>query len=318
MFPQPYEHDYLAKCELEAIQDPAESWNAVTVGAFTDLVQQPNDPSFAGWTPLGKQGDISPHSRTSVIAGDPQWPIKPDICMEGGNVLTDGAKDFHESHPLLSLATTHRRSDTALGTANMTSAATSQASRLAAIAMARYPSYWPETIRGLLVHEAEWTPEMVSQIVGEPTKDKRLLLLRRYGWGVPSEASVLTSSRNAVTMVTQDEFVPFEGNDLSMRQFRLHRLPWPKDVLKGLAFEDVELRVTISYFIEPNGARRGWRRRYSYASHGLRFELITPMESVPEFVRRVNRVASDEEEGVDRPSSGSERWLIGPQQRNKG
>ena len=177
------------------------------------------------------------------------------------------------------------------------SAATAQASRLAARAMAVYPSYWPETIRGLLVHSAEWTPIMRSAITAETGKKKRRQLLRRYGWGVPTDEAVLGSSQNAVTMVVQDRFVPFTGDQFKMREFRLHQLPWPKERLEALGETDVELRVTLSYFVEPSASRRGWRQRYSYASHGLRFDLSAPNESTPDFVRRVNRQASDEEGG---------------------
>ena len=269
----PYALDYRQKCDLSPIEDPAQAWNALAVGAYTELTEAPTDPTFSGWSSVARSGDISPHSRTGVMAGGKPWPIKPDICMEGGNVLTDGANDFHSAHPLLSLLTTDLRNDVALASANATSAATAQASRLAALAMANYPSYWPETIRGLLVHSAEWTPVMRSEILGETGKEKRVLLLKRYGWGVPDDTAVLTSARNAVTMVVQDEFVPFTGDDYRMRQFRLHELPWPREVLANLGADDVDLRVSLSYFIEPSAARRGWRRRYAYASHGLRFEL---------------------------------------------
>ena len=149
---QPYEADYRQKCDLSPIEDPAQAWNALAVGAFTRLTDPPSDPTYAGWSALACDGDVSPHSRTGVIAGGLQWPIKPDICLEGGNIVTDGAGDFRHDHPLLSLRTTDMRDDTAVGAVNATSAAAAQAGRLAAIAMATYPSYWPETIRGLLPH----------------------------------------------------------------------------------------------------------------------------------------------------------------------
>ena len=316
---EPYELDYRQKCDLSPIEDPAQAWNALAVGAYTELTDAPTDPSFAGWKGVAPNGDISPHSRTGVIAGGKAWPIKPDICMEGGNVLTDGTNDFNHSHPLMSLLTTDLRNDVALSSANATSAATAQASRLAALAMAIYPSYWPETIRGLLVHSAEWTATMRSEILAETGKERRVLLLKRYGWGVPDAPTVLTSARNAVTMVVQDEFVPFTGEDYRMRNFRLHELPWPRDVLADLGADDVDLRVTLSYFIEPSAARRGWRRRYAYASHGLRFELRGPNEDTPNFIRRVNREAArEEEEGNAGVSSSTDHWMIGPNQRNKG
>jgi hypothetical protein len=314
----PYMSDYLAKCDLSPIGDPAQAWNVLTVGAYTDLTDLPRDPSFDGWTAVAQLGDISPHTRTGVMAGGKPWPIKPDICMEGGNVLTDGADDFHERHSSVSLTTTDVKSDAALGVTNATSAATAQASRLAALAMAAYPTYWPETIRGLLVQSAEWTPTMRAAINAETGKTQRLSLLKRFGWGVPTAESVLTSSNQAVTMVVQDSYVPFTGDDLAMRHFRMHELPWPRDVLLELGGANVELRVTLSYFIEPNPARRGWRRRYAYASHGLRFELRGPNEDTESFVRRVNREAAHEEDGTTPPASGTDNWTVGPNQRNKG
>jgi hypothetical protein len=237
--------------------------------------------------------------------------------MEGGNVLSDGATDFVGDHPAVSVRTADARDDLALGSANATSAATAQAARLAALANASYPAFWPETVRGLIVHAAEWTSVMRAEVDGANSKAQRLALLRRYGWGVPSEDSVLNSTRQAVTMVTQDEFIPFDGEKHLARHFRLHRLPWPVAVLRTLAAADVTLKVTLSYFIEPTASRRGWRRRYSYSSHGLRFELKGPTETLEDFLARVNREARAEEEG-SAPSGSSGRWLIGPYQRNLG
>lgn len=308
--------DHRELCDISEIEDPAHAWNALTVGAYTDLTAPPTDPTFDNWTALASEGELSPHSRTSVSFASRAWPIKPDICMEGGNVLSDGV-DFHDGHPLVCVRTTSARDDLALASANATSAATAQAARLAAKAMAAYPSYWPETIRGLLVHAAEWTPAMKADVQGATTKAVRQTMLRRYGWGVPTENSVLASNTNAVTLVTQDEFVPFDGRDHAARRFRLHRLPWPAETLRELAEATVQLRVTLSYFIEPTASRRGWRRRYAYASHGLRFELNAPLEPVDAFVARINREAQDEEAGA-RPPSGSERWLVGGNQRNLG
>ena len=313
-----YERDYRSNCDLSPMEDPAQAWNALTVGAYTELTATPSDPTYAGWQCLAESGDVSPHSRTGVTGGGSKWPIKPDICMEGGNVLISPANDTDQGHPLLSLRTTDHADDYALGSANATSAATSQASRLAALAMSAYPDYWPETIRGLLTHCANWTPTMREQIARRTRLTQRVLVLKRYGWGVPDAPGVLHSARSAVTTVTQDEFVPFDGPDYSMRHFRLHQLPWPADVLQDLGVENVELRVTLSYFIEPSAARRGWRNRYAYASHGLRFELRGPTETTPEFIRRVNRKAADEEHGRQRSAGGSISWMIGPNQRNKG
>ena len=311
----PYEADHVAKSELEPIDDPAQAWNVLTVGASTMLTGGPTDPTYEGWSALAVVGELSPHSRTGVIAGGQQWLIKPDICMEGGNVLADGAGDFHDSHPVLMLRATENRDDASIGNANATGAATAQAARLAALTMVQYPSYWPETVRGLLTHHAQWTPLMRSTIDSEGRKKEKRLLLKRYGWGVPTAEAVFSSTQNAVTMVVQDEFVPFAGPEYKMRQFRLHQLPWPREILADLGDVDVELRVTLSYFIEPAAARRGWRTRYAYASHGLRFDLGRPGETTDDFVRRVNREATTEEDGI-LPSDDA--WVVGPGQRHKG
>lgn len=314
--PSEFTTDYRDACDLAPIQDPAHAWNCVAVGASTELTQLPVDPDFDGWTTVAEAGDVSPHSRTSVLFSR-GWPTRPDICMEGGNLLTDG-NGAYDPHPLVSLRTTDARDDHALTSTYATSAATAQAARLGAMAQARYPSYWPETIRGLIVHGADWTPTMRAQIDAAPGKAERLAMLRRYGWGVPNEQRVLESGRSAVTLVVQDQFTAFSGETFALRHFRLHRLPWPTAALRDLGAVPVTMRVTLSYFIEPTASRRGWRRRYAYASHNLRFELKTATETVEEFVARINRAAQSEEDGAPPRGSGSGRWLIGPNQRNTG
>jgi len=217
------------------------------------------------------------------------------VCAwNGGNVLHDGASMFEPSHAALSLRTTGHANDQALAAANATSAATAQAARLAALVMATYPEYWPETVRALLVHAAEWTPVMRKKldVARQRGLQAQQLLLRRYGWGAPTEERVLFSSDQAVTLVVQDQFTPFDGTEFKVPSFRLHDLPWPGEVLQGVGASSVTLRVTLSYFIEPTASRRGWRQRYSYVSHGLRFELQDPLETEVQFVQRVNREAT--------------------------
>lgn len=311
--------DHLAESDTSPVRDPGQAWNALTVGAYTDLTEPPSDAAYAGWSPLAAAGDLSPHSRTSLPFGPRPWPIKPDVVMEGGNVLHDGASMFEPNHPALSLRTTGHTSDQALGSANATSAATAQAARLGALVMATYPESWPETVRALIVHSAQWTPAMRHELdqARQQGLQAQQMLLRRYGWGVPTEEQVLFSSNRAVTLVVQDEFTPFEGDKFTVPSFRLHDLPWPGEVLQNLGAASVTLRVTLSYFIEPTASRRGWRQRYTYPSHGLRFELQDPLEGEAEFIQRVNR-ESRTEDPDGRPASGQVSWLVGPKQRNYG
>ncbi|OLO43654.1 subtilisin family serine protease [Actinomyces oris] len=314
-----YDVDHLANSDVSPIEDPGQSWNALTVGAFTQLDQEPHHPRYTNYTPLAPAGELSPHSRTSLLFGDHLWPIKPEICLEGGNVLTDGQGFFETRPPVLSLRSTGIKNDVDLTSANATSAATAQAARLAALTMSRYPSYWPETVRALLVHEARWTERMRTHLDACETKSGRARLLRRYGWGVPTEEAVLTSSRRAVTMVVQDEFCPFDET-YAMRELRLHSLPWPRDVLQSLGEADVHLRITLSYFIEPSATRRGWKGKYTYASYGLRFDLKAPTDiNVEGFLARVNRQAREEEdEDYSSTDSHSNHWLLGTRARHYG
>ncbi len=276
---------------------------------------------FQGWTAVAKAGELSPLSRTSLTFGR-SWPVKPDIVLEGGNVIVDPGGTQFDSHDCVSLLTTRNSQFGLLTSANATSAATAQGARLAAVAMDRYPELWPEAIRGLLVHAAEWTPAMQAHFDAARSKSERLRLLRRYGWGVPTEDRVLSSAASSVTLMLQDEFLPFEwrSSALGMRAFRFHKLPWPREQLRELFGATVRLRVTLSYFVEPNPSSKGWRGRYRYASHGLRFDVKRPTETLDDFRLRLGNAAA-REEGEDAPQAetgADNRWYIGSRLRNSG
>lgn len=102
-----------------------------------------------------------------------------------------------------------------------------------------------------------------------------------------------------------------------MNEMHLHELPWPKEVLQGLGPASVRLRVTLSYFIDPNPGRRGWQRKHSYQSHGLRFEVKGPTETLDEFRKRLNKAALDEAEAKPTGADTS-GWYLGPRARKQG
>jgi hypothetical protein len=309
---------YLDRCDTEPIEDPAQAWNALTVGAFTDLVDlQEEGSDFDGWKVIAPPGDLSPFSRTSVTFQS-QWPLKPDVVLEGGNAaLSPNATDIDWPEALQVLTTGAQPATRLLTTTNATSAATAEAAYLAASVSAQYPEFWPETVRALVVHGAEWTEQMQKQfaLVGD-NKRPREALARRYGFGVPALERCLLSAANALTLVVQDTIHPFEHSKL--REMHIHDLPWPRDVLADLGDAPVRMRATLSYFIEPNPTRRGWRRRYRYGSHQLRFELQDGSESNDEFRKRLNKRALDEEE--ERPTTGRDAtgWFLGSDARNHG
>jgi len=180
---------------------------------------------------------------------------------------------------------------------------------------AQYPDLWPETVRALLVDSAEWTALMRREL--DAAKDTTAIgfSLRCFGFGVPNLERALWSAGNSLTLIAQDELQPFTKD--RSNEMNLHRLPWPRAELEQLGEVKVELRVTLSYFIEPNPARRGWKNRHRYASHGLRFAVQKPAESVSNLRKRVNQDARGEEEEVE-AKGDSEGWLLKPNLRGKG
>jgi len=309
------EVEHLDRSDVDSIHDPAQAWNALTVGAFTEkaIVQ---DPKWNGWQPVAPAGDLSPWSTTGVVFAD-AWPTKPDVVLEGGNVLKNGDGEIDFPCPELSLLSTHYQpAEKSFVLSWATSAATAQAARMAAIIAAEYPILGAEAVRAMIVHSAEWTPQMQAHLSGASGKHARARLVRRYGFGVPHLNRALRSAGDALTLIAQDAIRPFiEGK---MREMHFFELPWPSDVLQALGATPVRLRVTLSYFIEPNPGRRGWKNRHRYASHGLRFDVKGPTESIGEFRKRLNKRALDEDEEKPASNEKSSEWYLGPQARSRG
>lgn len=304
----------------DSIHDPAQAWNALTVGACTHLTTITEDGCNA-YSCIAPSGGLSPFSTTSVT-WERHWPLKPDILLEGGNAAQDvfGAVWL----PSLSLLTTHHQPTARLfTTANATSAATALAARMAAQIMAEYPELRPETIRGLMVHSAEWTEAMRQGFLPRtrsPGKRDYHHLIRHCGYGVPAVERALWSLSNSLTMVIEERLAPFmreAGAAPKLGNMHLHELPWPREELEALGETTVEMRVTLSYFIEPNPSRRGVRSRYRYESHGLRFEVKRPGESLNAFRARIN-AAARQDDTERRGGDTDPNWLIGRQARHRG
>jgi hypothetical protein len=170
-----------------------------------------------------------------------------------------------------------------------------------------------------MVHAAEWTPVMRRHIDQASTQAQKTAMLRRYGWGVPTFQRAIYSATNDATLMVEDALLPFrrDGSAIKTRSMNLHRLPWPRDELLSLGRQDVELRITLSYFVEPNPGERGWTRRHRYASHGLRFALKRSLETLDVFRGRINRAVEAEEAG-QAYASGGDDWVLGPTVRDRG
>lgn len=313
--------EYPASNSTDGIHDPGQAWNALTVGASTELIHI-SEPDTDNYHPLAPSGGLSPFSTTSQT-WEGHWPLKPDVVFEGGNAAKDtiGAAWM----PSLSLLTTNSDTTARLfTTTNATSAASALAARMAARLMAEYPELRIETIRGLMVHSAAWTPAMKQQFLtnpANPSKSDVSRLVRHCGFGQPDLASALWSVENSLTLICEDSLQPFmrEGSNApKLRDMNLHRLPWPLHELEVLGETEVEMRVTLTYFIEPNPSNRGIKSRYRYESHGLRFEVKRPHESDDEFRHRINLAARDAEEGSNASSGDDPKWMLGTRNRHRG
>ena len=303
--------EYLDANDLAEAESPAQAWNALVAGAYTDKINI-SHPDYAHWQALAPAGDLSPSSRTSGT-WDRQWPIRPDVVFEGGNLAHDGTNPASAIDDL-QLLTTHFRPTTRLfDSFGDTSAAAALAANLSAGIVAARPELWPETVRGLVVHSAEWTPAMRARFDAAAGQAQKMAMLRRYGWGVPDLGRALVSASNDATLMVEDVLLPFRKgkNGIQTRDMHVHRLPWPRDELFALGDHDVELRITLSYFIEPNPGERGWTRRHRYASHALRFAVKRSLETLPQFRQRINKAAEAEEAGEGGGAAGGDHWVLG-------
>ena len=239
--------------------------------------------------------------------------------MEGGNAAMSSAGDCSDVEDLSLLSTYYRPTERLFVHHNATSAASAMAARMAARLQAAYPDAWPETVRALMVHSAEWTPQMREAFLERETRTGYGQLLRICGYGVPDYRVARECATNSLTLISERNIQPFDkkGSRYITRDMHLHELPWPRDVLLSLGDADVTMRITLSYFIEPGPGQIGWRDRYRYASHGLRFDVNSPGESCGDLVARLNQAAREEDETPD-TDSGSDRWLIGKTARSRG
>jgi len=308
--------NYLDTCDHEdnEIESPAQAWNALTVGAYTEKTQLP--PEELG-TPVAPFGDLSPVSRTASWKS--HWPLKPDVVLEGGNWVIDTLPP-PLSHGWLSLLSTHHQyPQRSFCLTHDTSAATALAAKEITKLWSDYPDLWPETIRGLYVSSARWTQQMLSHLPQRPQKSDYALLFQRYGYGVPDLSRAHRSASNALTLIIEDTITPYSlsektGGDIH-NEMKLFNLPWPVEALRVLGNTEVTLRVTLSTFIAPNRSEASRGAKYRYASHNLRFKLNRADEDAEQFMSRISRAA----EQSDSPkSTEDDLWQIGSDRRDVG
>lgn len=302
--------DYPDLNEVTSVHSPGQAWNVLTVGAFTEKTEI-NDPDLEEYRPMAPSGGLSPFSSTSQL-WDRKWPIKPDVLFEGGNLAIDNSDFITECDDLSLLSTFHGTQRRQFETFRMTSAATALASHFAASIQHHYPDAWPETVRGLIVHSANWTDVMKEQFLDlRLGRQGYLNILRICGYGVPNLQEALYCSENHLTLIAQEYLQPFakEGSRVRTKDMHFYEMPWPEDILLGLEATEVKVKVTLSYFIEPGPGEIGWKDKYRYRSHGLKFDVNTASETRDEFVTRINKASREEGQELTKNDSG--RWGIG-------
>lgn len=310
--------NYPNKNFVEEVDDPGQSWNALTVGCYTNK-ENFNREEFSDFETVAKAGEMGPANSTSLTWED-DWPYKPDFTLEGGNLATNGiyCSALDDLQPV---STRKDFINQPLGTFGDTSAATAEAARLAAKIYEDYPEFWPETVRALLVHSSEWTPEMLmgKEITDFSTKKEIKDLIKSVGYGVPNLTKAKYSANNSLNLISEQKLKPFKKgkNGIKTNELHYYELPWPKEVLQNeLASETVFLNVTLSYYIEPNPGKR-YSSRYYYQSHGLRFDVKRSSESLDDFLKRKNKVSREEEEKFKSYTS-TEDWVVGNNGRTSG
>jgi hypothetical protein len=306
-----------------SVQNPAQSWNALVVGGYTKKVQLKNSiGNYQDYILLAQEGELSPHSTTSNF-WERKWPIKPDVVFEGGNLLvTPDGKNVTNHDDLDLLSTAANFNQKPFETINATSAAAAQAAWFAAKIAYEYPEAWPETIRGLMVHSANWKEAMFDQLnIRKNKKGDYIKMLRTFGYGAPDLDLALYSQESSLTYIAQETIQPFSFKDGSStpetNEIHFFKLPWASDLLLQMGEIPVKLKITLSYFIEPGAGEIGWKDKYRYQSHGLRFDVNNVNESEDDFRRRVNIAAREENDEVN-GNVGSNRWAIGTNNRSSG
>ena len=272
---------------------------------------------------LAKKGALSPYSRTTsrwLEYGGSDCPLKPDVVFEGGNVHVDSA---HRDDDLQPVSLNHEfLTSSPFKGSNATSAATAGVAHLAAQIHATFPEAWPETVRGLLLGSGRWNQEMLRDI-DLKKKSSVTQLVRTYGFGEPDLERATSCKRSRATFYFEEEIQPFKkeaGSGVVTNEMLFFPIPVPKEGLEELGSAKIRLRITLSYFIEPNPGRRGLAKsKFRYANCGLRFDLKTEIESIDTFVaNRSKKILEKLDRKKGQRGNPAKGWVIGSNNQDRG
>ena len=295
--------------EISCIEDPGQSWNSLTIGGYTAKYLENSKYKI-----VAEPFTLSPFSKTSCLwnSKDGYKLIKPEVLFEAGNKLIYSSNEYYTCDNLSLLSTNAKFRDNYFTSFNGTSAATALAANFCAKITTKYPEAWPQTIRGLVVHSAELTEQMKNKFLKDNTKTSYGNLLRVCGYGIPNLDRALGVLKNSANLIIQSEIKPFKllKDRIIYDELHVHELPWPVDILKEYSDKKFKIKVTLSYFIEPNPGN--FKGIYDYQSYGLRFEFCGN-RSKEELIRKVSKV-----DDISYKDNNSDNWLYGPANRNVG
>jgi len=159
-------YDHPGTNHVETIEEPGQSWNAITVGAYTDRGELPALRE-KDWALVAQLGELSPTARTSLAwkrkSNEAPAPLKPDFVCEGGNWARETPSGYPVAVDSLTPLSTRRRDGLGsrlLARFGATSGAAAIGANIAARLQAEYPNLWPETVRALLIHSCRYTGAM--------------------------------------------------------------------------------------------------------------------------------------------------------------
>lgn len=168
-------------------------------------------------------------------------------------------------------------------------------------------------------YTSKYSNSVTKKIVAEPyslspfSKTSYGNLLRICGYGVPDIKKALGTLKNSANLVIEAEIKPFKLNekkDIRYNELHIHKLPWPEDFFLQLADKKFKVKVTLSYFIEPNPGN--FRGIYDYQSYGLRFEF-SGNRTKEELIKKISKV-----DGKKYSDVSSDNWTYGSTTRNVG
>ena len=117
-------------------------------------------------------------------------------------------------------------------------------------------------------------------------------------------------------LIAEDELQPYElaeSGNVRLKQMKYFKLPWPTEILRELRQTEVEMKCTLSYFIEPDPYAATRDRLERYPSHRLKFDVKRFGETDGAAQSRLNALADD-----DGTKGSDDGWMLGSRLSHRG